>query len=248
MGSEMCIRDSKYLTPKHTMTSIGLLLGLSASYLGTMDTLITRLLSVHVTRMLPLGAAELNLSPLTQTAGIMGIGLLYCGSQHRRMSEVMLSEIENSEQDEQAAATGEELRDEGYRLAAGFALGFINLGKGDDLRGMRDMHIVERLLSIAVGTKTVEIAHVLDRATAGATIALMIIFMKTNDSVLAKKIDIPDTTVRFDYVRPDLFLLRTLARHLIMWDSIKPTAEWISQSLPEAVSYTHLTLPTICSV
>ncbi|KAJ5555529.1 hypothetical protein N7461_003999 [Penicillium sp. DV-2018c] len=224
----------KYLTPKHTMTSIGLLLGLSASYLGTMDTLITRLLSVHVTRMLPHGAAELNLSPLTQTAGIMGIGLLYCDSQHRRMSEVMLSEIENREQDDQATtAGGEELRDEGYRLAAGFALGFINLGKGDDLRGMRDMHIVERLLSIAVGTKNVEIAHVLDRATAGATIALMIIFMKTNDSVLAKKIDVPDTTVRFEYVRPDLFLLRTLARHLIMWDSIKPTAEWISQSLPE---------------
>jgi anaphase-promoting complex subunit 1 len=222
----------KYLTPKHTMTSIGLLLGLSASYLGTMDTLITRLLSVHVTRMLPLGAAELNLSPLTQTAGIMGIGILYCGSQHRRMSEVMLSEIENSEHDEQAA-TQEDLRDEGYRLAAGFSLGFINLGKGDDLRGMRDMHIVERLLAIAVGTKNVDIAHVLDRATAGATIALMIIFMKTNDAVLAKKIDIPDTTVRFDYVRPDIFLLRTLARHIIMWDSIKPTAEWISQSLPE---------------
>jgi anaphase-promoting complex subunit 1 len=222
----------KYLTPKHTMTSIGLLLGLSASYIGTMDTLITRLLSVHVTRMLPLGAAELNLSPLTQTAGIMGIGMLYCGSQHRRMSEVMLSEIENSEYDEQAA-TQEDLRDEGYRLAAGFALGFINLGKGDDLRGMRDMHIVERLLAIAVGTKNVDIAHVLDRATAGATIALMIIFMKTNDSVLAKKIDIPDTTVRFDYVRPDLFLLRTLARHIIMWDSIQPTPEWISSSLPE---------------
>ncbi|KAJ6085246.1 hypothetical protein N7499_004875 [Penicillium canescens] len=222
----------KYLTPKHTMTSIGLLLGLSASYIGTMDTLITRLLSVHVTRMLPMGAAELNLSPLTQTAGIMGIGMLYCGSQHRRMSEVMLSEIENSEYDEQAA-TQEDLRDEGYRLAAGFALGFINLGKGDDLRGMRDMHIVERLLAIAVGTKNVDIAHVLDRATAGATVALMIIFMKTNDSVLAKKIDIPDTTVRFDYVRPDLFLLRTLARHIIMWDSIQPTAEWISSSLPE---------------
>ena len=66
----------KYLTPKHTMTSIGLLLGLSASYVGTMDTLITRLLSVHVTRLLPPGAAELNLSSMTQTAGIMGIGLL----------------------------------------------------------------------------------------------------------------------------------------------------------------------------
>ncbi|KAL4930232.1 anaphase promoting complex subunit 1 [Aspergillus undulatus] len=222
----------KYLTPKHTMTSIGLLLGLSASYLGTMDTLITRLLSVHVTRMLPLGAAELNLSPLTQTAGIMGIGLLYCNSQHRRMSEVMLSEIENADAEE-GSATHDDLRDEGYRLAAGFSLGFINLGKGNDLKGMRDMHIVERLLAVAVGTKNVDLAHVLDRATAGATIALAIIFMKTNDETLAQKIDIPDTTVRFDYVRPDLFLLRTLARHVIMWDGIQPCDEWFIQSLPE---------------
>ncbi|RMJ21408.1 negative regulator of mitosis [Aspergillus sp. HF37] len=228
----------KYLTPKHTMTSIGLLLGLSASYLGTMDTLITRLLSVHVTRMLPMGAAELNLSPMTQTAGIMGIGLLYCNSQHRRMSEVMLSEIENAEHEENSTSH-EELRDEGYRLAAGFALGFINLGKGKDLRGMRDMHIVERLLAIAVGTKNVDLAHVLDRATAGATIALTIIFMKTNDEVLARKIDIPDTTMRFDYVRPDLFLLRTLARHLIMWDSIRPSDEWFMQSVPKIYRRRH---------
>ncbi|BCS22966.1 anaphase promoting complex subunit 1 [Aspergillus puulaauensis] len=222
----------KYLTPKHTMTSIGLLLGLSASYLGTMDTLITRLLSVHVTRMLPLGAAELNLSPLTQTAGIMGIGLLYCNSQHRRMSEVMLSEIENAEAEE-GTASHEGLRDEGYRLAAGLSLGFINLGKGKDLKGMRDMHIVERLLAVAVGTKNVDLAHVLDRATAGATIALAIIFMKTNDETLAHKVDIPDTTIGFDYVRPDLFLLRTLARHVIMWDRIQPCDEWFVQSLPE---------------
>ncbi|KAL4866639.1 hypothetical protein BDV12DRAFT_172592 [Aspergillus spectabilis] len=228
----------KYLTPKHTMTSIGLLLGLSASYLGTMDTLITRLLSVHVTRMLPLGAAELNLSPLTQTAGIMGIGLLYCNSQHRRMSEVMLSEIENAESEE-GSATHDDLRDEGYRLAAGFSLGFINLGRGKDLKGMRDMHIVERLLAVAVGTKNVDLAHILDRATAGATIALAIIFMKTNDEVVAQKIDIPDTTVRFDYVRPDLFLLRTLARHIIMWDKIQPCEEWFVQSLPEVYRRRH---------
>lgn len=226
----------KYLTPKHTMTSIGLLLGLSASYIGTMDTLITRLLSVHVTRMLPPGAAELNLSPLTQTSGIMGIGLLYCGSQHRRMSEVMLSEIENVEEEEPTISQ-ETLRDEGYRLAAGFALGFINLGKGKDLGGLRDMHIVERLMNLAVGTKDVDIVHILDRATAGATIALMIIFMKTNDRALAHEIDIPDTSVQFGYVRPDIFLLRTLARHLIMWDEVKPTHDWVQQSLPR--DYQH---------
>ena len=227
----------KYLTPKHTMTSIGLLLGLSASYLGTMDTLITRLLSVHVTRMLPVGAAELNLSPLTQTAGIMAIGLLYFGSQHRRMSEVMLSEVENVEQEESTStpptSSHDDMRDEGYRLAAGFALGLINVAKGKDLKGMRDMQIVERLLAVAVGTKNVDLAHVLDRATAGATVALAIIFMKTDDETLAKKIDIPDTTVRYDYVRPDLFLLRTLARHIIMWSSVQPTVEWFIRSLPK---------------
>ncbi|MCJ1286157.1 Anaphase-promoting complex subunit 1 [Xylographa opegraphella] len=221
----------KYLTPKHTMTSIGLLLGLAASYLGTMDTLITRLLSVHVTRMLPPGAAELNLSPLTQTTGIMAIGLLYCNTQHRRMSEVMLSEMENIDQDDNISPM-ENLRDEGYRLAAGFALGYINLGKGTNLKGLHDMRIVERLLALAVGTRRVDIVHILDKATAGAVMAVALIFMKTEDEALARKIDIPDTTHQFDYVRPDIFLLRTVARHLIMWKEISPTYAWIYRQLP----------------
>lgn len=221
----------KYLTPKHTMTSIGLLLGLSVSYLGTMDTLITRLLSVHITRMLPPGAAELNVSPLTQTSGIMGIGLLYCNTQHRRMSEVMLSEMENVDYGDNSSPF-DSLRDEGYRLAAGFALGYINLGRGKDLKGLHDMHIVQRLLALAVGTKKVSIVHILDKATAAATIAIVLIFMKTQDAALARKIDIPDTVHQFDYVRPDIFLLRTVARHLIMWDDIRATGTWMEEQLP----------------
>ncbi|KAI9775770.1 MAG: Anaphase-promoting complex subunit 1 [Geoglossum umbratile] len=223
----------KYLTPKHTMTSIGFLLGLSASYLGTMDALVTRLLSVHVIRMLPPGAAELNLSPLAQTTGIMGIGLLYCNTQHRRMSEIMLSEIEYIDHEESSAPT-DTLRDEGYRLAAGFALGFINLGRGRDLKGLHDMHLVERLLSIAVGSKKVSIVHVLDKSTAAATVAITLIFMKSQDEALARKIDVPDTIHQFDYVRPDIFLLRTLSKHLIMWNDIRGTYPWVKQGLPKA--------------
>lgn len=221
----------KYLTPKHTMTSVGLLLGLSASYIGTMDTLVTRLLSVHVTRMLPTGAAELNLSPYTQTTGLMGIGLLYYNTQHRRMSEVMLSEIEHVDEVDPSEPP-DTLRDEAYRLAAGFALGFINLGKGKDLRGLHDMRIVERLMSVAVAPKPVDIVHILDQATAGAVIAIALIFMKTHDEAVARKIDVPDTTPQFDYVRPDIFLLRTLAKHIIMWDNIVADKSWILQNLP----------------
>jgi anaphase-promoting complex subunit 1 len=220
----------KYLTPKHTMTSIGLLLGLAASYIGTMDSLITRLLSVHVTRMLPPGAAELNLSPLTQTTGIMGIGLLYCNTQHRRMSEIMVSEIEHIDTETEE----EPLRNEGYRLAAGFALGFINLGKGSDLKGLHDMRLTERLLALAVGSKKVDLVHVLDKATAAAVVAIALIFMKSENQVLARKVDIPDSLLQFDYVRPDIFLLRTLAKHLIMWNQIVPSFEWVENSLPKA--------------
>ena len=235
----------KYLTPKHTMTSIGLLLGLAASYMGTMDSLITRLLSVHVTRMLPPGAAELNLSPLTQTTGIMGIGLLYCNTQHRRMSEIMVSEIEHIDTEIEE----EPLRNEGYRLAAGFALGFINLGKGSDLKGLHDMRLTERLLVLAAGSKKVSLVHVFDKATAAAVVAIALIFMKSENQVLARKVDVPDSVLQFDYVRPDIFLLRTLARHLIMWSKIEPSHDWIKANLPAAYRerFTLQTVKTLTS-
>ena len=220
----------KYLTPKHTMTSIGLLLGLAASYIGTMDSLVTRLLAVHVTRMLPPGAAELNLSALTQTTGIMGIGLLYCNTQHRRMSEIMVSEIEHIDVEMEE----EPLRNEGYRLAAGFALGFINLGKGSDLKGLHDMRLTERLLTLAAGSKKVDLVHVLDKATAAAVVGIALIFMKSENQALARKVDVPDSLLQFDYVRPDIFLLRTMARHLIMWSKIEPSFAWVKNNLPAA--------------
>lgn len=218
----------KYLTPKHTMTSIGLLLGLAASYIGTMDSLITRLLSVHVTRMLPRGAAELNLSPLTQTTGIMGVGLLYCNSQHRRMSEIMMSEIQHVE----AGDDEEPLRSECYRLAAGFALGFINLGKGTDLKGLHDMQITEQLLTLAASAKSTELVHILDRSSAAAIMAVTLIYMKSEDHTVARKIDVPDAILQFDYIRPDILLLRTVAKHLILWSEINPTHTWIRNNLP----------------
>lgn len=222
----------KYLTPKHNMTSIGLLLGLSASYRGSMDTLMTRMLSVHITRMLPQGAAELNVSPSTQTAGLMGIGLLYHATQHRRMSEVMLSEIEHREIEDYGSTMGI-LRDESYRLAAGFALGLINLAQGRSLQGLHSMNVLERLLNVAIAPRPVELVHVVDKATAGAIIAVTLIYMKTEDQAVARKIDVPDTLAQLEHVRPDLLLLRTMAKHLILWNHVKDETGWIRSNLPK---------------
>lgn len=229
----------KYLTPKHSMTSIGLMLGLAASNLGTMDTLVTRVLSVHVTRLLPPGAAELNLTSLTQTAGLMGIGLVYYSTQHRRMSEIMLSEIETTETDDSTGGP-DTLRDESYRLAAGLSLGFINLGQGNTLKGMQDMQVTERLLAIAMGSRPVDMVHILDRATAGATIAIALIYMKTGNKAVARKVDVPDTLPQFDYIRPDILLLRTLAKHLILWDDIKADHHFIINNLPSDYAKDYL--------
>lgn len=226
----------KYFTTKHTMTSVGLLLGLAASFMGTMDNLITRVLTVHVMRLLPPGAAELNLSHLTQTAGLMGFGLVYCQSQHRRMSEIMMSEIEhNQDEDEE-----DPLRNEGYRLSAGFALGLINLGKGTDLRGLHDMRLTEKLLMFASTTKKVELVNVLDRSAPGAVVAIALMFMKSEDHIVARKVDVPDSVLQFTFVRPDVLLLRTLAKNLIMWSHVEPTVEWIRSSLPNEYRWRHL--------
>ena len=227
----------KYLTPKHTMTSVGLLLGLSASYMGTMDGLITRMLSVHITRMLPPGAAELNVSPITQTAGLVGIGLLYYDTQHRRMSEIMLSEVEAMELEDPDSGP-DPLRDESYRLAAGFALGYINLGKRKDLRGLHGLYLTERLLAVAVGPRPVSAVHVFDRATAGAVVAIALMYMKSGDQAVARKIDIPDTEAQFDHVRPDMLMLRTMTKHIILWDSIE-----VNDSLNTTLVWTQANLP-----
>lgn len=219
----------KYLTMKHQMTTIGLLLGMAASRIGSMDTQVTKVLSIHVVRMQPPGSAELNLAPLIQTTALMGVGLNYCGSQHRRMSELMLSEIESMDLDEE----NQVLRDEGYRLSAGFALGFINLAKGNELGGMHDLHLAERLLKLAIGSKKVDAVHILDKCTAGAMVALALTFMKTENASLAKKLEIPKSRLQFGYTRPDIFLLRTLARNLIMWSEIEASQSWINKNIPD---------------
>ncbi|ODQ53556.1 hypothetical protein SAICODRAFT_38394, partial [Saitoella complicata NRRL Y-17804] len=216
-----------YLTSKHTMTSIGLLLGLAVSYLGTMDATVTRLLSVHVLALLPAGSTELNLSPLTQTAGLMGIGLLYHGTQQRRMTEVMLAEIGKSEAHHGLANF---TRDEGYRLAAGFALGFINLGQGRDLKGLKDLRIADKLITYMASLD--DGAGCIGFSTPGAIVALALIWLKTGDANVAGKVNVPDTQSLLDSTRPDFLLLRVMAKNLILWDSVRGSMEWVDAQLP----------------
>ena len=75
------------------MTSIGLLLGVAAAKLGTMDMSVTRLLSIHIPALLPPTSTELDVPHNVQVAAVVGIGLVYQGTAHRHTAEVLLAEI-----------------------------------------------------------------------------------------------------------------------------------------------------------
>lgn len=219
-----------YLGPKHNFTSIGLLLGMAASLRGTMNVKLTKVLSVHVVALLPPGSTDLNVQLPVQTAGLLGIGLLYLNSGHRRMTDMLLSQITSV-----LTINEHKIMNEGYRLAAGIALGYVNLGKGESLKDGTDTHVIDRLISLATLVRDVETSKELDKSCGGALMALMMIFLRSNDTDIAVKLQIPHTRQLLDYMRPDLLLLRCLAKNLVMWDSVGSTQAWVESQIPKCI-------------
>uniref|UniRef100_A0A3B5Q131 Anaphase promoting complex subunit 1 n=1 Tax=Xiphophorus maculatus TaxID=8083 RepID=A0A3B5Q131_XIPMA len=215
-----------YLTKGHEMTSIGLLLGVSSAKLGTMDMSITRLLSIHIPALLPPTSTELDVPHNVQVAAVIGIGLVYQGTGHRHNAEVLLSEIGRPPGPEMEYCTDRE----SYSLAAGLALGMVCLGHGSNLIGMTDLNVPEQLYQYMVGghrraqagasrerhkspsyqIKEGDTINV-DVTCPGATLALAMIYLKTNNRVS----------------------LTTLARCIIMWDEILPNTEWVKSNIPQ---------------
>uniref|UniRef100_UPI003AAE3DC1 anaphase-promoting complex subunit 1 n=1 Tax=Centroberyx gerrardi TaxID=166262 RepID=UPI003AAE3DC1 len=239
-----------YLTKGHEMTSIGLLLGVSSAKLGTMDMSITRLLSIHIPALLPPTSTELDVPHNVQVAAVVGIGLVYQGTGHRHNAEVLLAEIGRPPGPEMEYCTDRE----SYSLAAGLALGMVCLGHGSNLIGMTDLNVPEQLYQYMVGghrraqaganrerhkspsyqIKEGDTINV-DVTCPGATLALAMIYLKTNNRSIADWLKAPDTMFLLDFIKPEFLLLRTLARCIIMWDEILPNAEWVSSNVPQII-------------
>ncbi|KAJ1939325.1 Anaphase-promoting complex subunit 1 [Kickxella alabastrina] len=118
-----------------------------------MNASVSKILSLHIPTLLPPGSSELMLlSHGTQAAAMLGLGLLYMNSQHRRMSEVMLGElfaIKNATPSTMTTrldgADPAESAAECYSLAAGFALGLVALGQGTSSRSLSDLRLLDAL-------------------------------------------------------------------------------------------------------
>lgn len=224
-----------YLSPKLTHVSIGLLLGMCASMRGSMDLKLTKVLSVHVVALLPAGSSDLNIDIKVQTAGIIGIGLLYQSSHHLRMSELLLGQLKSL-----ICINEEMVSNEGYRMAAGIALGLINIGMGEQCNFDNTNHktlgnryntfdesignvsnITNDLILMLNEKQDVEPGWIPEDSQIGILLALTLIYLKSDDHVIAVKIKSDNKVGHAQhYDRPEVYMYRELAYNLIMWREI----------------------------
>ena len=235
-----------YLIKGSEAISIGILLGMSASKKGSMDVLVTKKLATQLEALLPPTATELPLSHNTQVASLMGVGLLYSGTGHRRMVEVCLKEL--------GKPPGPELENcvdrESYSLTAGLAMGMITIGKGEELisGALADLNLPGVLHNHMVGGprhnqpssrdrphsyQIMEGDNInIDITSPGATLALAMMYWKSNNQNIAAWMAVPETSFLLEFVRPDFLMLRTIGKGLILWDSVIPTLDWVESHVP----------------
>lgn len=229
-----------YLTPKHDLTSIGVLLGLSAANVGSSSKHVTKLLAVHTPALLPTQGVDLNVPLLTQAAGLVGCGLLYMGTKNRRMAEVALHQISRRELFQPDLSNEHR---ETYTTAAALAFGMIMVGRGTVSSSPADAALLARLRVLIHGEastlptgKPSKPTFDVNLTSPAATIALALMYLRTNRQDIADILTIPDTILALNRMQPNFLLVRTIARALIMWDTIKPTDDWITGQIPSTIS------------
>ncbi|KAK4273718.1 hypothetical protein QN277_017057 [Acacia crassicarpa] len=239
----------QYFAQEHESTTLGLMLGLAASYRGTMQPAISKSLHVHIPARHPSSFPELEVPTLLQSAALISVGILYEGSAHPQTMQILLGEIGRRSGGDNV------LEREGHAVSAGFALGLVALGRGEVALGSMDT-FVNRLFLFLGGKVYGEGSNILtlamdenrsstqmmdgttvniDVTAPGATIALALMFLKTGSEATASRLSIPNTRFELQYVRPDFIMLRVIAQNLIMWSSVHPSKDWVQSLIPQIV-------------
>ena len=234
-----------YLSQHHDATTVALLLGMAAVKRGTLDLTASKMLCLHLPAFLP-PHLQSEVSGMVRAAAVVGIGLVYEGSAHRLMTDVLLGEVEGRGKGRDKDKCNDAERT-GYALAAGFGLGLVLLGRGN-ATGVSDLHIEDRLIALlqhstqlngnhdeSNGANAAPL-HNLDVTAPAATVALALMYFHSNNADVASHLTIPATHYELDYVKAEYLLLRTMARGLILADSVQATREWVEGQVPAIVA------------
>jgi len=242
LGAMHSSQAYEYLKAKHDPTSVGVLLGLAVSYLGTSDPTVTSVVSIHLTALHPPRSSSLNVSGMTKSAAAVALGLLHFGTGRRSYADILLRELSGVK-----VMTIEDgsLCREAYALSCGFAFGTIMLGRGRDkastakegerLRTFRALILGEGNHTLP-GLSGAGSAPDINITSPAATVAVALMYLRSERKDVADMLEIPDSLRTLDYVRPDLLLLRTLARNLVLWKGVAKSKEWVESQVPAFLS------------
>ncbi len=186
---------------------------------------------------------------------MVGSGILYLATGNRSMTETALNQIGRKPHNDKCVDR------EGFSLAAGIALGLINLGRGHKREAIKDLQLDERLVRFVEGGRVMEPPQsMLSRSYVGETkcsairegqkvnthvtapaalIALALMHLRSNDSELAARLSIPDSFSDIEQCNPNHILLKVVARHLIMFDRIGKEFSWLKAQLPELIAFIY---------
>ncbi|KAL0382140.1 UNVERIFIED_CONTAM: Anaphase-promoting complex subunit [Sesamum calycinum] len=205
-------------------------------------------LYVHLPARHPSSFPELELPTLIQSAALISVGLLYEGSAHPQTMQILLGEIGRRSGGDNV------LEREGYAVSAGFSLGLVALGCGEEAIGSTDT-LVDRLFQY-IGGKELHNDRVplfsssadehnrnagqiidgnlfnIDVTAPGAIIALALMYLKTESQLIVSRLSIPQTKFELQYVRPDF-----IYAHRSEFDNVEihPSEDWIEAQIPEVV-------------
>uniref|UniRef100_A0A914H9E7 Anaphase-promoting complex subunit 1 n=1 Tax=Globodera rostochiensis TaxID=31243 RepID=A0A914H9E7_GLORO len=117
------------LTQNNRHLVIALLVGCAAAYRGTSEVHIYKIIATHLPFLLQPTLCEFRIDLVVQTAALISLGLLFCETSNHTVSSQLLNQMSlevpcESDQSSDRYA---------FVLAAGFAIGLINLGKGKEI-------------------------------------------------------------------------------------------------------------------
>ena len=73
--------------------TVAVLIGISASKMGSADPFVSKTMCLHLPTLLPPMHSELDISSIVQSSALTGLGLLYCKTGNRLMTEFLLNEL-----------------------------------------------------------------------------------------------------------------------------------------------------------
>lgn len=249
-----------YLSTRHSITTIGLLLGISLSFMGSCDAIVKALVSIHLTHTLPVHSRPLKTSMLEQSAALVGLGFVFLASKDRWASRMAFKAIGT---ESVMTDDSQMLKRECFSLSAALSLGLTCLGKGREAGGLGselEKDIIpglERLIKSFSSNASSEEQQTKAQGrskddkrytsfewkpeifltTTPASIALALIYLKSNRSDKVAKLPLPESAAQLDEIRPDMLLIRALCRSLIAWDAIRPSSTWLNSTLPTFVRF-----------